>query len=80
LEIVMKKLSIYSLVVAGTVLISGCGSGGSDANHTIRPPDPPGSYKVPTTKAEKIAAIQKAHIPPEQKKAAIDKVNSQPGD
>ena len=75
----MKKIFIYSLVVGGTVLISGCSSGGSGANHTIRPPDPVGSYKVPSTKAEKIAAIQKAHIPNEQKKQAIDKVNSEPG-
>ncbi|MDR3691267.1 MAG: hypothetical protein P4L46_17945 [Fimbriimonas sp.] len=75
----MKKLDIYSLVVAGAIVISGCGSGTSEANHTIRPPDPPGNFKVPTTKAEKIAAINKAHIPDEMKKQAIDKVNAQPG-
>jgi len=75
----MKNLLVFSFVVAGTVLISGCGKGGSASNHTIRPPDPPGSYKVPTTKEEKIAAIQKAHIPDEQKKQAIDKVNAGPG-
>jgi hypothetical protein len=75
----MKNLSIYSLVVAGTILISGCGSGDSGSKHVIRPPDPPGSYKVPTTKAEKIAAIEKAHIPDEQKKAALAKVNADPG-
>ena len=74
----MKNLFVNSLVVAGTVLICGCGSGESGGNHTIRPPDPPGNYKVPTTKAEKIAAIQKAHISDEQKKQAIAKVNSEP--
>ena len=74
-----KNLIVYSLVVAGTVVIFGCGSGGSVATHTIRPPDPPGTYKVPTTKAEKIAAIQKAQISEEQKKQAIDKVNAGPG-
>jgi len=75
----MKKLSFYSLVVAGTVLISGCGSSGSGETHNLRPPDPPGNYKTPTTKAEKIAAINKAHIPDDQKKKAIDKVNAEPG-
>jgi len=75
----MKKLFDYSLVVAGTILISGCNSGGSGTNHTIRPPDPPGSYKVPTTKAEKIDAIKKAQISDEMKKQAIDKVNAGPG-
>ena len=75
----MKNLSIYSLVVAGAILLSGCGNGGSGANHTIRPPDPPGTYQVPNTKAEKIAAIQKAHISDEMKKQAIDKVNAGPG-
>jgi len=75
----MKKLYAISLAVAGTIAISGCGSGGSGATHTIRPPDPPGTYKTPTTKEEKIAAIQKAHISDEMKKQAIDKVNSEPG-
>ena len=75
----MKNLKVISLVVAGTILISGCGSSGSGANHTIRPPDPPGTYKVPTTKAEKITAIQKAHLSDDMKKEAIAKVNAGPG-
>jgi len=75
----MKNLLVNSLVVVGTILISGCGSRGSAANHSLRAPDPPGTYKVPTTRAEKIAAIQKAQISDEQKKQAIDKVNAGPG-
>lgn len=75
----MKNFSINSLVVAGAVLISGCGNGASGGNHSIKPPDPPGNYKVPTTKEEKIAAIKKAHISEDMKKQAIDKVNASPG-
>lgn len=74
----IKNLFAVSLVVAGTIVNSGCGSGASGANHTIRPPDPPGNYKVPSTKSEKITAIQKAHISDEMKKQAIDKVNAGP--
>ncbi len=74
----MKNFFVNSLVVAGAVLISGCGSGGSGGEHNLRPPDPPGNYKVPTTKEEKIAAINKANISKEQKKAAIAKVNAGP--
>jgi hypothetical protein len=75
MENMMKKFFANSLVVAGAVLISGCGNG-SGGEHTIRPPDPPGNYKTPTTKEEKIAAIKKAGISDEQKKAAIAKVNA----
>jgi predicted small secreted protein len=78
LEIKMKNFSVISLVVAGAILIAGCGNKESGAKHDLRPPDPAGTYKVPTTKAEKIAAIQKAHISDEQKKQAIDKVNAGP--
>ena len=75
----MKNLFVKSLVVAGTILICGCGNGGSGGNHSLRPPDPPGSYKVPVTKEEKIAAIRRTNISDEQKKQAIDKVNAGPG-
>lgn len=74
----MKIFFSNCLVAAAAILISGCGSG-PQAHQTIRPPDPPGTYKVPTTKAEKIAAIKKAHLSDDMKKAAIAKVNAGPG-
>jgi PBP1b-binding outer membrane lipoprotein LpoB len=73
----MKKLFTHSLVAAGAILISGCGS--PDSKHTIRPPDPPSTNKIPRTRDEKIAAIMKAPISEDMKKAAIAKVKAGPG-
>ena|GEM_PF-2917697 len=78
MDFMKKNICAQSLVVAGAILIAGCGTS-AGPQHTLRPPDPPGSYKVPTTKAEKIAAINRSPLSPEGKQAAIAKVNASPG-
>jgi hypothetical protein len=71
-----RCFSITTLLVMACFATSGCGSPGQQ--HTIRPPDPPGSYQTPRTKAEKIAAINRASVSDEMKKTEIAKVNAGP--
>ncbi len=74
----MKKSLVPPFaIVALSMLSGGCGSG-SGAEHTISPPRAPANYKVPTTKEEKIAAVNHAMIPDAQKKAEIAKLNAGP--
>ncbi len=58
------------------VLLCGCGS--SEPEHSISAPSAPADYKIPVTKEEKIAAIEKAPISKQQKEAAIARVNATP--
>jgi hypothetical protein len=75
----MKKLSGYFLVVAGAFSIGGCGQP-SEPVHVIHPAGAPANFKVPSTKQEKIAAVQNAQgVPDSMKKAEIAKINSEPG-
>ena len=70
------KFRVTVLSVLTGLAVTGCGS--SQPQHSYRPPDPPGSYQVPRTKEEKIAAINRANVSEDMKKAAIAKVNAGP--
>jgi len=70
------KFRVTTLSVLACLAVSGCGP--SQPQHMIRAPDPPSSYQVPRTKEEKIAAINRANVSEDMKKAAIAKVNAGP--
>lgn len=78
----MMNRTIFALAIAVSVFAAGCGSEPVDQRPPNSAPIPVDNnpHKIPTTKAEKIEAINKAPISEEQKKAAIAKVNSEPGD
>ena len=73
----MKSITLWFLTVSTALLLAG-GCAKPEPEHNIVPPPKVSDYKVPTTKAEKIAAINKAPMSKEMKQAAIDKVNAGP--
>lgn len=73
--------TIFALAIVVSALAAGCGEA-ADQRPPQSAPIPTTSAEsqhIPQTKEEKIAAINKAPISDEQKKAAIAKVQSEPG-
>jgi hypothetical protein len=71
----MKSTTLWFLTVS-TALLVAAGCSKPEPEHHLVPPPKVSDYKVPTTKEEKIAAINKAPMSKEMKQAAIDKVNA----
>lgn len=76
----MMSLRILTLTsaFAATLLLGGCGDSVNNAPpaSAMTPHAPTAPPKMPTTTEEKIQAINKAPLSDEEKKAAIDRVNS----
>ena len=75
-----KTVPFAALIVAVVAALVGCGD--SDQSRPpqatpLEPNHPPVVNKV-WTKADKIAAVEKAPIPDEQKKSEIAKINAGP--
>ncbi len=76
METMKKTVALFFSLSCGIVILGGCGADQSaPPPQAMRPPDTT-PYKVPVTKEEKIAAVQRAGIPAAQKKAMIDKLNA----
>jgi hypothetical protein len=72
------KFCSYSPIVLSAILVAicGCGDPGSEHAHNITPPTPRTVGSIPSTKEQKIAAINHAPMSEQQKKAEISKVNA----
>jgi len=74
----MKSTPFWFLPVSIALVLAGGCSKPEPEHHIVTHPPVVTDYKIPTTKAEKIAAINKAPMSKQMKQAAIDKVNAGP--